>query len=758
MAKITLDPVKTGFNLNQINANFDKLVAELQNKVLYRDNPNGEPNQWENQQDANSNRLINLPDAVSPSEPATLRQINALSVGVQSVGISRASVTATDGQTVFATSSYVPGTNNLSVYINGVRQDGAAYTETSATSFTLSEGVNAGDNVEYLINEYPELTGTQAASSVTYTYPAVGAVSRNVQAVLGQWVSVKDFGATGNGTSDDSLAIGLALNSERTVYFPDGDYKMDSGVTVSSPVHMIGFRGHKIIPSLGLGGGKLFAFETDDVTVEHMEVDATGETFSPATANTYIFFGGDGTTKYYNHKYRDNKILNASFTDGNLGNGPPKNLLVTHAFYVDNVDDVQILGNTVDTLSGAGVFLRDNHNVAIRDNKFEDGRWYNIHLTFNVMHVTIERNDFLSGTTEGVYWGGAINIESSFGETPVKHVDIKNNYFTGTYDYGAVVRIQSGEDVLIESNRMDNISVGTGDPNADLTGIRLLTRGIDSANKNEPCKNITVRGNYLYAPLASVVGRRRAIFVDNDYWPTRNAARNIRIYDNFIYSPSTSEYWDEGISVHGLDGGVEDVYVEDNYVETYLQASPNVGGAMGFIGNDATNGLVDRVYCGGNTIVDIGTPASSYQYGIGLNAYVDNYVNTKPNYIDNYFYGVRTLANAGPTIERLDDQNFGTNTNDTLFSVAQSLGGRPIVASKTYDPPSLATGATTFTDVTATGASVGDFVQVSFSLDQDQVEMSGYVRTANSVRVLLVNQKTSTVDLASGTLTVRVMK
>ena len=168
MAKLTLKQVLSGFNLSTINENFQKITEELQDKVSYRDNPAGEPNQWETQQDANSQRLINLQDAVSPSEPATLRQLNGISTGVQSVGISRASVTATDGQTLFACSPYVLGTNNLSVYINGVRQTGSSYTETSETSFTLTEGVNAGDSVEYIINEYPELVGTTSASSVTY--------------------------------------------------------------------------------------------------------------------------------------------------------------------------------------------------------------------------------------------------------------------------------------------------------------------------------------------------------------------------------------------------------------------------------------------------------------------------------------------------------------------------------------------------------------------------------------------------------------
>lgn len=69
--KITLADTKSGYNRSTINNNFQKIQEELNNKVLYRDNPAGEPNQLENDLDANSNRITNLPSPVSDHEPAT---------------------------------------------------------------------------------------------------------------------------------------------------------------------------------------------------------------------------------------------------------------------------------------------------------------------------------------------------------------------------------------------------------------------------------------------------------------------------------------------------------------------------------------------------------------------------------------------------------------------------------------------------------------------------------------------------------------
>jgi hypothetical protein len=78
--------------------------------------------------------------------------------------------------------------------------------------------------------------------------------------------------------------------------------------------------------------------------------------------------------------------------------------------------------------------------------------------------------------------------------------------------------------------------------------------------------------------------------------------------------------------------------------------------------------------------------------------------------------------------------------------------------SKTYDPPSLTTGTQTTTTVTVTGAVLGDYARSSFSLDLQGLTMSAYVSAADTVTVVTLNITGGTLDLAGGTLRVRVWK
>jgi hypothetical protein len=67
-----------------------------------------------------------------------------------------------------------------------------------------------------------------------------GAVNRPINKKLSEFVSVKDFGAIGNGATDDTAAIQAAINTLTvgttggTIYFPDGTYLV-SGITITSP-------------------------------------------------------------------------------------------------------------------------------------------------------------------------------------------------------------------------------------------------------------------------------------------------------------------------------------------------------------------------------------------------------------------------------------------------------------------------------------------------------------------------------------------
>lgn len=69
MAKITLPTITSGHNLTKLNEALQAIQDELNDKVLYRDNPVGEDNTLKTDTDFNSKRILNLPEPLSEAEP-----------------------------------------------------------------------------------------------------------------------------------------------------------------------------------------------------------------------------------------------------------------------------------------------------------------------------------------------------------------------------------------------------------------------------------------------------------------------------------------------------------------------------------------------------------------------------------------------------------------------------------------------------------------------------------------------------------------
>lgn len=146
-------------------------------------------------------------------------------------------ITATAGQTVFDLSfDYQVATNSLSVFVDGVNQYGPgaqyAYTETDSNTVTFVSGLHVGAVVKFTTTQQ-QGAGAVNASQVTYDPAGTGAVATNVQAKLRQYVSVTDFGATGNGTTNDTAAFTAARTATGgNYYIPSGTYLVDASPDV----------------------------------------------------------------------------------------------------------------------------------------------------------------------------------------------------------------------------------------------------------------------------------------------------------------------------------------------------------------------------------------------------------------------------------------------------------------------------------------------------------------------------------------------
>ena len=160
-------------------------------------------------------------------------------------------ITATAGQTVFnlSTINYTPGTNSLSVYIDGVNQYvGDSYIETDSDTVTFTSGVHVGGEVKFT-TAIQTTTGAVNASIVAYDPPFTGGVATNVQDKLAQYVSIKDFGAVGDGVTDDTAAIQAAIddNPNGSIYIPAGTYIISAGLVADPAVSIYGNGANSII-------------------------------------------------------------------------------------------------------------------------------------------------------------------------------------------------------------------------------------------------------------------------------------------------------------------------------------------------------------------------------------------------------------------------------------------------------------------------------------------------------------------------------
>ncbi len=94
---------------------------------------------------------------------------------------------------------------------------------------------------------------------------------------------------------------------------------------------------------------------------------------------------------------------------------------------------------------------------------------------------------------------------------------------------------------------------------------------------------------------------------------------------------------------------------------------------------------------------------------------------------------------------------------DAIETTLATAFPAPLTGSATFDPANLLTLTQDIATLTVSGAALGNFVQASFSLDLQGITVSAYVSAPNAVKVVFFNGTSGTINLASGTVRVRVI-
>jgi hypothetical protein len=140
--------------------------------------------------------------------------------------------TTTPAVTYTSSSGATPHTNPIILNSAGRVSSGEVWlTQNVVYKFLLK------DSSDVLIGTYDNVSGISdvtlpiSSSSVTYLPAGTGAVLTTVQAKLRQYVSVKDFGAVGDGVANDAAAIQAAIDSVAAngggqIWFPIGEYNI----------------------------------------------------------------------------------------------------------------------------------------------------------------------------------------------------------------------------------------------------------------------------------------------------------------------------------------------------------------------------------------------------------------------------------------------------------------------------------------------------------------------------------------------------
>ena len=277
--------------------------------------------------------------------------------------------------------------------------------------------------------------------------------------------NVKEYGAIGDGSTDDSAAIQRAVDSVTSegwiIFVPTGTYLLGSEIAVSNPVNFIGQGRASSIFKRTTNGYHLVFSNTDHVSVQDIGFDGNYPTLTTGSGLSFVAVD-------------DVEVINCRFTDMHqvaISFAGECNRIIIEGNYIDNCG-----------LSGIRFGGSPDRYVWIRNNYIKDpngeatGGHSGIQIQGSGTHqyFWIEKNYIENSGTVGI---GADLLEFGW---------IRDNYIYGNGSTGECIAL-AGSYVEISGNKVTN---------AGSAGILFFATDAHYSH-------INIKGNFCWANITN---------------------------------------------------------------------------------------------------------------------------------------------------------------------------------------------------------------------------------------------------------------